>query len=85
MTWARTSMVLRVIAPNSAGAMALAMAGFTRASADEERKPSMTWQRRGDNWVTWLVTEPITNLLTVMMHAFLLTHSLAYLLVRVEG
>ena len=53
--------------------------------ADEERKPSMTCQRRGDNWVTWLVTEPITNLLTVMMHAFLLTHSLAYLLVGVEG
>ena len=76
-----------MIAPNSAGAMALAMAGFTRASADEERKPSMTWQRRGDNWVTWLVTEPITNLLGVgvMIHAFLLTHSLAYLLVGVEG
>ena len=43
-------MVLRVIAPNSAGAMALAMAGFTRASAEEERKPSMTCQkRRGNN------------------------------------
>ena len=53
--------------------------------AEEERKPSMTCQRRGDNWVTWFVTEPMTNLLGVMIHAFLLTHSLAYLLVGVEG